>query len=146
MMTENNDLELIVHPDTELFTELGYSLYSLGLCGEQIASVSYVDISASDSNDPYMISFEGNRDYADYIVFTKEGKQVVLTADLLFAIFKQASQLDFFKRKRDYVLVNGVLTEIEDEPECKMYTQAEMREKFGITQEEIDNMPDVEIE
>ena len=146
MMTENNDLELIVHPDTELFTELGYSLYSLGLCGEQIASVSYVDTSTTDSNHPYEISFEGNRDYADYIVFTKEGKQVVLTADLLFAIFKQASQLDFFKRKRDYVLVNGVLTEIEDEPECKTYTQAEMREKFGITQEEIDAMPDVELE
>lgn len=145
-MTENNDLELIVHPDTELFTELGYSLYSVGTRDGNITSVSYVDISASDSNDPYRISFKCDRDYADYIVFIKEGKKIVLTADLLFAIFKQASQLDFFKRKRDYALVNGVLTEIEDEPECKMYTQAEMREKFGITQEEIDNMPDVEIE
>lgn len=145
-MTRNNDLEVVAHPDTELFTELGYRLYSLGVCGKQIASVSYVDISTADSNHPYKISFEGNRDYADYIVFTKEGKQVVLSADLLFAIFKQASQLNFFKRKKDYALVNGVLTEIEDEPECKTYTQAEMREKFGITQEEIDNMPDVEIE
>ena len=145
-MTENNDLELVVHPDTELFTELGYRLYSLGTHGGHITSVSYVDTSTSDSNHPYKILFEGDRDYADYIVFTKEGKQVVLTADLLFAIFKQASQLNFFKCKRDYALVNGVLTEIEDEPECKTYTQAEMCEKFGITQEEIDAMPDVEIE
>lgn len=134
-MTENNDLELVVHPDTELFTELGYRLYSLGTRGGHITSVSYVDTSTSDGNHPYKISFEGDRDYADYIVFTQEGKQVVLTADLLFAIFKQASQLDFFKRKSDYALVNGVLTEIEDEPECKMHTQ-----------EKIDNMLDVELE
>lgn len=145
-MTENNDLELVVHPDTELFTELGYRLYSLGTHGGHLASVSYVDTSASDSNHPYKISFEGDRDYADYIVFTQEGKQVVLTADLLFAIFKQASQLDFFKRKKDYALVNGVLTEIGNESECKTYTQAEMYKKFGITQEEIDNMPDAELE
>lgn len=134
-MTENNDLELVVHPDTELFTELGYRLYSLGTHGGHITSVSYVDTSASDSNHPYKISFEGGRDCTDYIVFTQEGKQVVLTADLLFAIFKQASQLNFFKRKKDYALVNGVLTEIGNEPECKTYTQ-----------EEIDNMPDAELE
>lgn len=134
-MTENNDLELVVHPNTELFTELGYRLYSLGTRSGRITSVSYVDTSTSDGNHPYKISFEGDRDYADYIVFTQEGKQVVLTADLLFAIFKQASQLDFFKRKSDYALVNGVLTEIEDEPECKMHTQ-----------EKIDNMPHVELE
>lgn len=134
-MTENNDLELVVHPDTELFTELGYRLYSLGTHGGRITSVSYVDTSTSDSNHPYKISFEGGRDCTDYIVFTQEGKQVVLTADLLFAIFKQASQLNFFKRKKDYALVNGVLTEIGNEPECKTYTQ-----------EEIDNMPDAELE
>lgn len=145
-MTENNDLELVIHPDTELFTELGYRLYSLGTHGGHLTSVSYVDTSTSDSNHPYKISFEGDRDYTDYIVFTQEGKQVVLTADLLFAIFKQASQLDFFKRKRGYALVNGVLTEIGNESECKTYTQAEMCDKFGIMQEEIDNMPDVELE
>lgn len=145
-MTENNDLELVIHPDTELFTELGYRLYSLGTHGGHLTSVSYVDTSTSDGNHPYKISFEGDRDYTDYIVFTQEGKQVVLTADLLFAIFKQASQLDFFKRKRGYALVNGVLTEIGNESECKTYTQAEMCDKFGIMQEEIDNMPDVELE